>query len=61
METEGRAKTVKLRCFRKPSFARSRGFQGETINELLIVDDGVIIDISALEIIDVELRFAKDS
>ena len=57
IETEGSAKRVKLRCFRQPTFARKRDFRGETISELLIEGDAVIVDMTAYEIADVELRF----
>lgn len=59
IETEGRAKPVRLRCFRRPTFARKRDFRGETIAELPISGDAVIIDIAAYEIADVELRFGS--
>lgn len=57
IETEGISKPVKLRCFRKPTYARKRDFRGQTIEELEIKDDAVIVDITAYEIIDIELRF----
>lgn len=57
IETEGRSKPVKLRCFRKPTFARKRDFRGETITELNITGDTVIIEMTAFEIVEVELRF----
>ena len=59
IETEGRAKQTKLRCFRQPTFARKRDFRGETISELLIEGDAVVIDMTAYEIVDVELRFVE--
>ena len=61
LETEGLSKPVKLRCFRPPTFARKRNFLGETISELLIEDDTVVIDLTAYEIVDVELRFGQGS
>ena len=56
-ETEGRAKPVKLRCFRQPTFARKRDFRGETLAELQITSDAVVVEMSPFEIADVELRF----
>lgn len=61
VETEGITKTVKLRCFRSPTFARKRDFQGETINDLLIENDAVLIEVTSFETVDVELRFGKQS
>ena len=59
IETEGRAKTVKLRYIRTPTYARKRDFRGETITELSIVHDAVIVDLTAYEVADIELRFHK--
>ena len=59
IETEGRAKQTNLRCFRQPTFARKRDLRGETISELLIEGDAVVIDMTAYEIVDVELRFVE--
>ena len=61
IETEGRTKPVKLRCFHRPTFARTRGFRGETISELPIEGDAVIVNLTAYEVVDVELRFGDDS
>ena len=60
METEGRAKPVKLRCFRQPTFARKRDFRGETLSELFMEGDAVVIEMTPYEIADVELRFGED-
>lgn len=57
IETEGRSKPVRLRCFRQPTFARKRDFRGETIAELIIDGDAVLVDVIAYEIVDIELRF----
>ncbi|MFQ5734065.1 MAG: hypothetical protein ACE5KM_19170 [Planctomycetaceae bacterium] len=57
LETEGRNRRVKLRCFRTPSSARQRDFQGRTISDLPIEDDAVVVEMTAHEIADVELRF----
>lgn len=61
IETEGRSKPVKLSCFRAPTFARKRDFRGETIAELIIERDVVLVEMGAYEIADVELRFAATS
>ncbi len=58
VETEGRSKPVKLRCFRRPTYARKRNFLGETIAELNIEGDAVLIDMMSYEIVDVEMRFS---
>ena len=60
IETEGRTKPVKLRCFRQPTFARKRDFRGETICELNLDGDAVLIDMIAFEIADIELRFGDE-
>ena len=57
IETEGRHKSVKLTCFRTPTTARQRDFQGRTISDLNIEDDCVRLEITPHEIADVELRF----
>lgn len=57
IETEGRDKPVKLRCFRTPRFAQKRDFRGETISELNVNDEYVMVHMSPFEIADVELRF----
>ena len=57
VETEGRAVRVKLRCFRDPIEARQRDFQGRTISDVMIEGDAVLIDMTASEIADIELRF----
>ena len=57
IETEGRAKSIKLRCFSRPSFARKRDFRGETLAELSFHGDAVVIEMTAYEIADIELRF----
>lgn len=58
LETEGRGRKVLLRCFRSPVYARKRDFQGQTIRELALEGDAVLIELTAYEIADVELRFA---
>lgn len=57
METEGRAKRVRLRLFRQPLHARKRDFLGNTLAELTLEGDAILIDMAAFEIADIELRF----
>ena len=57
METEGRVGQVRLQTFRTPKSARKRDFTGATLTSLPIVEDGVVIDLSAGEIAEIELRF----
>ena len=57
LETEGRHRQVKLRCFKTPTSARQIDFQGRTITDLSIIDEHVIIEMTAYEIVDVEMRF----
>ncbi len=57
METEGLAKRVRLRVFRQPIHARKRDFIGNTLAELTLENDCVLIDMTAFEVVDVELRF----
>jgi hypothetical protein len=56
-ETEGRHRSTTLRCWRTPSLARQRDFEGRTLAELPIEGDGVRVDLTAHEIADIELRF----
>ena len=56
-ETEGRHRSTTLRCWRTPSMARQRDFEGRTLAELPIEGDGVRVDLTAHEIADIELRF----
>jgi alpha-mannosidase len=57
IETEGRPVRVRLRCFRTPTSARQRDFTGHTQHALSIDGDAVLVDLSAHEIAEVELRF----
>jgi alpha-mannosidase len=57
METEGRPGQVRLQTFRTPKSARKRDFTGATLTSLPIVEDSVVIDLSAGEIAEIELRF----
>ncbi|MDA1014295.1 MAG: hypothetical protein O3A00_07555 [Planctomycetota bacterium] len=56
IETEGRARQVHLKCFRTPHLARSRDFHGRPLVGLNIEDDTILIDMTAYEIVDVELH-----
>ena len=57
VETEGRQRPVRLECYRTPTRATRQDLQGRTLGELSIIDDAVLIEIGAYEIVDVELRF----
>jgi alpha-mannosidase len=57
LETEGRRRQARLRCFQPPTRARQRDFQGRTLSNLAIEGDSVLIEMTAYEIADVELRF----
>lgn len=56
LETEGRARTLGLQCFRTPTAARQINFRGETIMSLRI-DDAVNVGLSPYEMCDIELTF----
>lgn len=58
IETEGRSRPVRLRCFRQPVRSRKRDFHGNTLRELPIEGDAVMIDMAAYEVAEIELRFA---
>lgn len=57
METEGRTGRVRLQTFKTPVSARKRDFTGTTLTTLPIDGDAVLIDLSAFEIAEVELRY----
>lgn len=57
-ETEGQARTVRLKCYGNPTFARKRDLRGRSLGELTIDGDAVVIEMGPHELIDVELRFA---
>jgi len=56
IETEGRAGQVRLRMFQTPKSASKRDFTNTTLTSLPIENDAVIIDLSASEIAEIELR-----
>ncbi len=57
IETEGRSRPIRLRCFRQPLRARVVDLAGETVRELPIEDDSVMITLVEYEVADVELWF----
>jgi alpha-mannosidase len=57
VETEGRPVRARLRCFRTPVRARQRDLKGQTIYELAIDGDAVLVDLTSFEIADIEVRF----
>jgi len=57
IETEGRTTRARLRCFRAPARARQRDFLGNTIAELSIEGDAVLVDFTPYEIAEVEVMF----
>ena len=59
IETEGRAKRVRLQTFRQPIYARKRDFLGQTLTELVLEGDAVLVDMGAFEVVEVELRFGQ--
>lgn len=59
LETEGRAKQVRLQAFRQPIYARKRDFQGKTLSELVLDGNAVVINMGAFEVVDIELRFGQ--
>jgi alpha-mannosidase len=54
LETEGRNVRGKLRSFRKPSRARQVDFRGETLAQLPVEDDAVVVDFAKYEWVCVE-------
>ena len=57
-ETEGRHRTVRLRCFRTPRAARQRDLLGNTVTELVLDGDAVLVEVTAHELCDLEVAFA---
>ena len=57
LETEGRSRNVVIRCFRNPSKARTRDFNGRTLDTLVVKDDAVYVPMNPYEIADVEFEF----
>jgi alpha-mannosidase len=57
LETEGRAKTTRLMCFKTPTSAERVNLLGETLGSLPITGDAVTIEMRQYEIATVELTF----
>jgi alpha-mannosidase len=55
VETEGRPVRAKLRCLRPPAKARQIDFRGNTLSELTVAGDEVLIDLTAHEIARLEI------
>jgi alpha-mannosidase len=58
-ETEGRGRTVRLRCFRSPAFARQCNSLGEAITDLTIDGDAIVVEVTPYEICDVVVHFTE--
>ncbi len=56
-ETEGRQRTVRLQCYRTPVKARQVDLRGETLTDLVIDGDAIVVDVRACEICDVAIQF----
>ena len=54
LETGGHATRCRLRLFRSPSWARQVDFQGDTIIDLTVQDDAVLIDFTPYELVRIE-------
>lgn len=57
LECEGQATEANVRCFRQPTSARKRNFQGLTLELCRINDDAVIVPLRPFELAEVELAF----
>jgi alpha-mannosidase len=57
VETEGRPIRARLRCFRAPVRARQRDLNGNTICELSLDGDAVLVDLTSFEVADIEVQF----
>jgi alpha-mannosidase len=55
LETGGHATRCRLRLFRNPSLARQVDFQGDTIIDLTIQEDAVLVDFTPYELARVEV------
>ena len=55
LETTGHATRCRLRLFRNPSWARQVDFQGDTIIDLTIQEDAVLIDFTPYELVRIEV------
>jgi alpha-mannosidase len=57
LETEGRAKTTRLMCFKTPTSAQRVNLLGEILGSLPIIGDAVTIEMRQYEIATLELTF----
>jgi alpha-mannosidase len=53
-ETEGRAGSVKLRCFREPASARRTDFEHHPTGDLPVEGDSIIVDLCAFDYVELE-------
>jgi alpha-mannosidase len=59
LETSGQAGRCRVRFFRNPSWARQVDFVGETIIELSVQDDAVLVDLTPHELARLEVTFGS--
>jgi alpha-mannosidase len=57
IETEGRPVRANLRCFETPRKARQIDFRGNTLSELTVAGDAVVVDLTSHEIARVVVAF----
>lgn len=57
LETEGRARTARLKLFRTPISAQTRTLSGERQQTLVLEGDAVLCDLRPYELTEIELRF----
>ena len=55
LETAGQSSRCRLRFFRNPTWARQIDFQGETIIDLSVDGDAVLVDLTPNELARVEV------
>ncbi len=58
LETSGRATRCRLRLFRNPTWARQTDFQGDSIVDLPVEGDAVLVDLTPRELARVEVSLA---
>jgi alpha-mannosidase len=58
LEASGQAARCRLRLFRNPTSARQVDFLGETVIDLSIQDDAVLIDLTPHEVARIEVTMA---
>lgn len=59
LETEGREGTLRLRCLKNPAAARKVNFAGETLAELPVEGDAVLVEIAPFEWCQVEITIPR--